>query len=178
MIYQETLKLLKKASDPYTIDEPKGWSPSAIATRYWLNNDPKIVDQRDRLNALRSQDNAAIAKGDQIRAKINAQSRADSQQFVRNAKGSGELYGKPLTPKRVQEHRTWLNNLYSNDFDEFMGNTYAMSNAIGQKPRIAPNIRSMLLMRQNPAHGLNFFKQQQNQPYLEYYQPYWLDNKQ
>ena len=72
MIYQETLRMLKKAAfDPYTMDAPTGYSPMDYMTRYWLNNDPKIVDQRNRLNALKASDNQAINMGAKAKRNID-----------------------------------------------------------------------------------------------------------
>ena len=156
MIYQETLKLLKKASDPYTIDQPKGYSPSAIATRYWLNNDPKIVDQRNRLNALRSQDNAARNKGATVRANIN-------QKAVNQAAYLYKAQGDRISPRQTYSVINNARNRYSNYYDDLMRADYHINRATGKSAPSA--VRDMLLMRQNPIHGLNYFNTVTNRMY-------------
>lgn len=156
MIYQETLKLLKKASDPYTIDAPKGYSPSAIATRYWLNNDPKIVDQRDRLSNLRFNDNVARKRGAAVSANIN--NKAVDQ--------AGNLYdaqGGRISPRQTYSVINNARNRYSNDYDDLMRADYHINRATGQSAPSA--MRDMFLMRQNPRHGLNYFNTVTNRMY-------------
>ena len=123
MIYQETLKLLKKASDPYTIDEPKGWSPSNIATRYWLHNDPKIVDQRNRLNTLRTNDNRARQRGALIRDNIQTEGRLAALDY-------GKTTGS-LSPAQGYNIRDNYIKRTSNNFDQSMRDTYHLGQATG-----------------------------------------------
>lgn len=159
MIYQETLKMLKKAaSDPYTIDEPKGWSPSAIATRYWLNNDPKIVDQRNRLNALRSKDNAARNNGATVRANIN-------EKAVDQAVGLYDAQGGRISPRQTYSVINNARNRYSNAYDDLMRADYHINRAAGDS--VPSDMRDMLLMRQNPRHGLNYFNTVTNRMYSD-----------
>lgn len=153
MIYQETLKLLKKAaSDPYTIDAPTGHSPMDYMTRYWLNNDPKIVDQRNRLNTLRDQDNDAIARGNELRT----QSQNEAIQEVKNrAKAAGGY----ITPAEAYRIKNDFKQRRANWDDVHIRDTYHLNQITGNAwaPNANLNARKRLLMRQNPAHGLNYF---------------------
>ena len=159
MIYQETLKLLKKAaSDPYTIDEPKGWSPSAIATRYWLNNDPKIVDQRDRLSDLRFKDGVARKRGAAVRANINNKAE-DQVDNLYMTQGGG------ISPRQAYSVINNARNRYSNAYDDLMRADYHINRAAGDS--VPSDMRDMLLMRQNPRHGLNYFNTVTNRMYSD-----------
>lgn len=157
MIYQETLRMLKKAaSDPYTIDAPKGYSPSAIATRFWLNNDPEIADQRYRLNQRRLNDDTARSKGETARANIN-------EKAVDQAGGLYKAQGGRISPRQTYSVINNSRNRYSNDYDDLMRADYHINRATGQSAPSA--MRDMLLMRQNPRHGLNYFNTVTNRMY-------------
>ena len=157
MIYQETLRMLKKAaSDPYTIDAPTGHSPMDYMTRYWLNNDPKIVDQRNRLNNLRTKDNAARNNGATVRANIN-------EKAADQAAGLYKAQGDRISPRQTYSVINNARNRYSNDYDDLMRADYHINRATGWSAPSA--MRDMLLMRQNPRHGLNYFNTVTNRMY-------------
>lgn len=162
MIYQETLRMLKKAAaDPYTIDEPKGYSPSAIATRFWLNNDPKIVDQRNRLNKIKASDDQARNMGAKVRSNIN--------DLVYDSVGRVVHNNGQLSPRQAYNLVNNYRNLYRNDFDRRARGAYHIDRAAAEVGGTAgmpypSNMRKMTLMRQNPRHGLNYFNTVDNIP--------------
>lgn len=149
MIYQETLRMLKKAaSDPYTMDAPTGHSPMDYMTRYWLNNDPKIVDQRNRLNALKASDNQASNMGAKAKRNIDDLVEGSVKRVYTNN-------GSKISPRQAYDIANNNRNMYSNGFDRKARAGYHITRAAGDP--YPADIRKLLLMRQNPRHGLNYF---------------------